>query len=471
VKQSGKQKATQKMFPGEKIAKSEEGRQVERTTASSAHAVDATFPFGAERAAYEQQRVSINPALRELSRAKRVLMLQGPVGPFYDRLARWLKHGGAKVDRVVFQGGDRFDCQAFEPIEFTGTLDTWPDFLSATLSRLKVDCVVLFGQSRRYHQVAVPMASAAGIPVVVLEEGYFRPGFVTMELGGVNGYSTTLDRYVWQPIALAERGLVTNAQPGSIAPDVSPWHFQKMAWHASRHYAAMHRARKAFPEYRHHRVEDPYHYAAYWLKSWGRKLRQRGEDGRTQQRLFSDGLPYFFVPLQHDGDAQITHHSPYGENCNFIQAVIESFAGHAPADTLLVFRQHPHARGGDGHSALIRQMATDLGIRQRVLHMIEGDTPDLAEHSAGVVLINSTVGLQALERGAPLMVKGDALYKRPGLVFEGPLEQFWWNPTRPDRRLTRSFLLQIKNLTQVSVSAYAGVDEPIKWLRAGTPGL
>lgn len=400
------------------------------------------------------QRVGGNPALDCLLQSRRVLLLQGPVGPFFDRLAQKLQSGGAAVDRVVFQAGDAYDCRVLVPIPYKGPLLEWPDFFTALLKRLDTDCVVLFGQSRQHHQHAVRLAKGAGIPVVVLEEGYFRPGFATMELGGVNGYSTTLKDYQWQP----ERG-----DAAGIQPDISPWHFQKMAFHAAMHYAAMWRGQADYPNYRHHKDNNPYHYAAYWLRSWRRKLLRRGPDRQRQKSLFNGGRPYYFVPLQHDGDAQITHHSPFAENTDFIIKVLRSFAEFAPGDALLVFRQHPHARGGPGHARFIHSLAQELGVASRVVHMVEGDTPDLAEHSAGVVLINSTVGLQTLERGAPLMVLGDSLYKQPHLTFMGELDQFWTRARRPDRSAARRFLAQAKNLTQASVSLYANRDEPLGW--------
>lgn len=276
-----------------------------------------------------------------------------------------------------------------------------------------------------------------------------------MELGGVNGFSQTLERYQWVPLG----------QAGSIVPDISPSHFQKMAWQASLHYQAMWQARHEFELYQHHRISDPRFYAQYWIRSWLRKLTHLHPSHRLQRHLFAHkaSRPYFFVPLQHDGDAQIVHHSDFANNAEFVIRVMESFARHAPAHSLLVFRQHPHVRGGPGHGELIEGLAQELGMAHRVHHMVEGDTPDLAQHSAGVVLINSTVGLQALERGAPLMVLGQALYKQPQLSFTGELDQFWTQGLPACPAETQKFLAQMKNLTQVPASVYALRDEPLRW--------
>ena len=396
-----------------------------------------------------------NPALRCLQQAKSVLLLQGPVGAFFDRLATWLMQYGAQVRRVAFQGGDVYDSQVLAPIAFKQALQDWPAFFEQLLQTHLVDCVVLFGQSRKHHHAAIELCKSQGIAVVVLEEGYFRPGYITMELGGVNGFSQTLQRYNWVP----------PGQAGLIAPDISSKHFEKMAWQAALHYQAMWQARHEFVLYQHHRISDPRYYAHYWLRSWWRKLMHLRPSHRLQRQLFAHKnlQPYYFVPLQHDGDAQIVHHSDFANNAEFVIRVMHSFAQHAPANSLLVFRQHPHVRGGPGHGELIAGLAQELGIFKRVHHMVEGDTPDLAQHSAGVVLINSTVGLQALERGAPLMVLGEALYKQPQLSFTGNLDQFWTQARPACPAETQRFLAQMKNLTQAPVSVYALRGEPIAW--------
>jgi capsular polysaccharide export protein len=401
-----------------------------------------------------KQQVSQNPAFSTLLGATSVLLLQGPLGPFYDRLTQWLQARGKTVNRVVFQAGGLHDCRAVEPLPFRGSPDQWPEHLRGLLARLRIDCLVLFGQSRLYHRLAREVCSQAGVPVVVLEEGYFRPGYMTMELDGVNGFSQTLKRYHWVP---------PQHMPQGLQPDIAPWHFQYTAWHATFHYLAMRSGSEDFPHYIHHRWVNPYFYAAYWLKSWAIKLARYAPDMAFQRRLFTGRQPYFLVPLQHDGDAQITHHSPYGENTDFILQVMRSFAEHAQDDHWLVFRQHPHSRGGPGHDRLIFSLAKELGLQKRVHYMVEGDTPDLAQHARGVVLINSTVGFQALERGAPVAVLGQALYNQHGLVHTGNLDAFWSIPFKAPEQRVLEFLVQAKNLTQMPCSLYAGRNEPLAW--------
>ncbi len=58
-------------------------------------------------------------------RGERVLLLQGPVGPFFRRLADDLTRAGAQVFKVNFNGGDWLFYQngAFN---YHGRLEDWP---------------------------------------------------------------------------------------------------------------------------------------------------------------------------------------------------------------------------------------------------------------------------------------------------------------------------------------------------------
>lgn len=411
--------------------------------------------YASERA-YQQTAdkvsVSLNPALVALAQAKSVLLLQGPVGPFFDRLAVWLKARGTVVHRIALQGGDVRDAQIVKPIQFLGQPESWPAFLSNHIGALGVDCLVLFGQTRRYHAEAIQLAKVANIPVVVLEEGYIRPGYVTMELGGVNGYSTTLDQYHWSPDA-------GGAQLS--APPTTENQFWQMAFYAMRHYLHLRKASAQFPHYEHHKPTSIRLHSAYWLRSFYRKQKHKLHDHRMCRQLAKQ--PYFLVALQHDGDSQITHHSRFSENTDFIIEVMRSFAHFAPADHRLVFKQHPFSRGGHGHAHFIHSLSEELGLGDRVVMLVEGHTPTLVRRALGVLVINSTVGIQALQKRKPLLVMGDALYKQPGITFSGELDQFWTEYHPPAEPETQALLAQIIHLTQAPCNVYGLASEPLLW--------
>lgn len=50
-------------------------------------------------------------ALTILLSGKKYLLLQGPMGPFFNDVAEWLESLGRNAVNVVFNGGDRFYCR------------------------------------------------------------------------------------------------------------------------------------------------------------------------------------------------------------------------------------------------------------------------------------------------------------------------------------------------------------------------
>ena len=398
-----------------------------------------------------KQKVNENPALAVLKASQTVLLLQGPVGPFFDRLTQWLTAKNKLVHRIVFSGGDQHDCKALTPIKFLGCLKDWNKFFEEQCVQLEVDAVVLFGQSRSYHQQAIKAANQLGIQVIVLEEGYFRPGFMTMELDGVNGNSTTLDRFSWDGV------------PEHIISATDKHPFLNSTYFAAKHYAHILLGHWQFPGYEHHRNPSPAYYFGYWMYSWFRKWSHFKLDMRKQKLLIDSKAYFYFVPLQFEGDAQFKLFSRYSSVEEFLAELIRSFSLHAPKPTMLVFREHPHGRGMGGYRSFVRQIAKSFGIDSRIVYLVEGNTPLLVKHSAGVITINSTVGVRALKSHVPLKVMGVAIYQRPGLVFEGELDEFWLKsmPAKPE--LIEDYVLQLKNLTQVPVCGYATRDVSIDW--------
>ena len=142
-----------------------------------------------------------------------MLLLQGPVGPFFKRLAADLRGAGAQVHKVNFNAGDWL----FYPrgaIAYRGTMDEWPAFTEALLKRLRIDVVLLFGDNRPVHRMAHAVATRLGVEIGVFEEGYVRPDYITLERFGVNGFSllpSEPEYYFAEPPKCPPRRAVGNA--------------------------------------------------------------------------------------------------------------------------------------------------------------------------------------------------------------------------------------------------------------------
>ena len=116
---------------------------------------------------------------------RRLLMLQGPVGPFFRLLARHLRGQGVQVWKINLNGGDAVYFPGPNALAYRGKLEEWRAWLQDKLRELEIDSIALFGDCRVYHSMAIEAARDAGIPVFVFEEGYVRPDYVTVELNGV----------------------------------------------------------------------------------------------------------------------------------------------------------------------------------------------------------------------------------------------------------------------------------------------
>lgn len=384
---------------------------------------------------------------------RRVLLLQGPVGPFFARLAQDLHQAGAQVFKVNFNAGDWF----YYPrgaINYRGTMEDWPNWLDDLIHRLDIDVVYLFGDCRPIHLAASFVVSQYQIEIGVFEEGYVRPDYVTLERFGVNGFSRRSrdpDDYLDEP-AMPKRRAVGNAYWTMVR--CSFWYFLMGSL-----------GKPWFRHYRHHRPLSLLE-ALPWLRSVWRKQWYRWVERDAQKNLTGPGRsPFFLVPLQVHNDAQISNHSDFEAVEHFIEDTLQSFAKHAPANALLVFKHHPMDRGYRDYTALIKRLTQPLGMARRVHYIHDQHLPTLLDHACGVVVVNSTVGLSALYHGAPTKVCGNALYDIPGLCYQGTLDQFWHAApsAKPNPLLFKRFQDHLIAKTQLNGSFYKPFNLPGSW--------
>lgn len=374
-----------------------------------------------------------------------VLLLQGPVGPFFRRLAVDLERQGVQVYKVNFNGGDAFFYRRRGTFHYTGELQEWPAYLEHLLIELAIDQIYLFGDCRVYHIAACDIARRMGIQVFVFEEGYFRPDYITFEQEGVNGFSR-LSQDPQDYFAAPE--LSTNA-PVKVGHS-----FIWVAVYAQLYYIAS-RISKRYPHYVHHRPLNVFGEGSKWIVSGALKLWFHITERVTRLQLETVlAGKYFVVPLQVHCDMQITHHSSYKSVEQFIVQLINSFAANAPPGNYLVFKHHPLDRGYRNYSSLIRQVSKTSGVEQRVLYVHDLSLPDLFKHARGTVVINSTAALSSIHHGIPVKVMGKAIYDLPGLTNQAPLAHFWKHPEAPNKRFYQRFRAYLIANTQINGNFY-----------------
>jgi capsular polysaccharide export protein len=107
-----------------------------------------------------------------------------------------MRERGMKVERINICAGDKVDWP--EPAtDFRGRFGDWPVFFDNFLREHQITDILLFGDCRPYHVSARRVAALRHIRTYVLEEGYLRPHWMTLELDGVNGYSRLARNKEW----------------------------------------------------------------------------------------------------------------------------------------------------------------------------------------------------------------------------------------------------------------------------------
>ncbi len=379
------------------------------------------------------------------------LFLQGPHGPFFNRLGKMLRKTGAEVWRVGFNAGDRaFWFHPHSYIPFKGRIEEWPATFRTLVAEKRVTDIVLYGDVRQIHAEAVAEARALGLGIHVFEEGYMRPYWVTYERGGSNGHSRLMQMSV--PDMQAALALSDMEAP------LPPAHWGDMRHHifygALYHWFVMFR-NGAYRNFTPHRsVPVTKEFLLYLRRlllmpvSWLERVIETA-------RIRYGGFPYHLALLQLEHDSSFQRHSPFETMPDFLKLVIEGFAKGAPGHHHLVFKAHPLEDGRVPVRRTIRALAREHGISERVHYVRGGKLAQLLNDARTAVTVNSTAAQQVLWRGIPLKVFGDAVYAKPEFVSTQPLPEFFTQPTRPDNRAYKDYRRYLLETSQLPGGFYS----------------
>ncbi|MFY7835998.1 MAG: capsule biosynthesis protein [Novosphingobium sp.] len=367
------------------------------------------------------------------SRSKRrVLLLQGLMGPLFRRLGQGLSKAGHSVYKVNFNGGDRLFWRLPNGIDYRGTLEEWPEALAQIIADKQITDVMLFGDCRDHHMIATRVCRELKIPVHVFEEGYIRPDWVTFERDGVNGHSSLPRDPQWYLETAAKLPAVEQHPP-------VPSTFRRRALEGLAYNFADVFTRWHYKNWNNHRPWHPLVEGMGWLRKLRRGKEREAQGAALLQRLRDSSARYFLFPLQLDSDAQIRLHSPFAGIAEATKVVIASFAAHAPKDTRLVIKEHPLDNGVRDWELVSRDLAERYGVADRVDYLPSGDIVPVAQTSLGMVTINSTSGTLGLSMGIPAVVLGTAIYDIAGITCQDGLDAFWQQPTAPDPSIFAAF--------------------------------
>ncbi|OYX35543.1 MAG: hypothetical protein B7Y99_03265 [Caulobacterales bacterium 32-69-10] len=364
--------------------------------------------------------------------AQTFLLLQGPVSPFFRRLAVRLEASGHRVLRVNFSLGDWLFWRRPGAINYRGSLEAWPAFVADLLVREGVTDLVLLGEQRPYHRIAVEEAEARGVRVTVTDFGYLRPDWLALERDGMGGRS----RFPRRPAAI--RALAATFPPPELGQRYGDDFAAQSRWDLV-YQLANTLVRLPFPHYRSHHLANPVmvHITTGWRLLNGAQARRAA--ARAVRAARAAGQPYWVFPMQMELDYSIRAYSRFDGMEAPLREVISSFARQTREDRLFI-KLHPLDSGMRDWRGLIREAATAAGAADRVNFIDGGDLPDLLVGARGLVTVNSTVGLMALQAGLPTLALGQAIYDVEGLTFQGMLDRFWTEARAPEPALLADFV-------------------------------
>ena len=393
------------------------------------------------------------------------LFLQGPHGPFVRRLAGRLSASGAPVRRVAFNAADEAEWGNAGPLDrYTGGFQEYSEWLSRYFDRHGVTDVVLYGDSRPEHAMAIAVAWQRGVLCHCLEEGYLRPHWVTYERWGNNGNSPLTG------IPLDAMAAAAGPAEPAGTPPPDDWGAQRPhLWYSALYHARLLRPSGRYVRHGSRRGMSLWREAGHYVHRAASLPVRRLVHRRRMDRLLTEGRPYHLVLLQLSFDASMQSFSGYRNSAEFVAECVSAFARGAPPDDLLAFKTHPFEDGRERLGRVIAREGARHGVAHRLVFLDGGPgLGPLLDGARSAVTINSTGAQQALCRGLPVAARGRAVYARPGLVSEQPLERFFARPERPDRQAYGHFRRFLLMTSQIEGSFYsdAGIVAALERLPA-----
>ena len=394
------------------------------------------------------------------------VFLQGPTSPVMHDLGRALRKRGHKVLKINLCPGDWLFWRGDDTVLFKGGLAQWPAFLAEHLKAQNATDILYFADRFPYHRIAQDVARQMGVRPVSMEYGYLRPDWLILEEGGQSTYShfPNSNPFIRD---CAETIPPIDMSQIHVVPELTEAVCETV-FHLSNAFFAWLMTPKYSP--------DRYYPVLREFPAYAPRLTRRIFAAKSAEKLIGRlekmDVPKFLVPLQMQNDYQLRDNAPVGYQDGFIREVLESFRVFAPQNAHLIFKLHPLDNGLEKWGKRLAEIASSLGLAERVHFMDGGDLAAVFKLVSGCVVINSTMGLRALNANVPTKVLGIAVYDMDGLTDQGTLDDFWTSPMLPDPNFLEIFTRAIATGIHVRGAVYgrsgraAFVENAIKRLEA-----
>ncbi|WP_305989273.1 capsule biosynthesis protein [Roseibium sp. MMSF_3544] len=373
---------------------------------------------------------------------KKFLFLQSHPSLFGRQVIKYLRESDVDCSIINLSLSDWGYRIGLRADNYWGTLANWPDYLRTYLKKKQITDLVYYADQRPYHRIAYKISRELKINTFSYEFGYLRPDWITLERGAMGPFS----HFPNKPALI--RKLASDLDQ-NLPGEHYPYTFFSEAFNEVAYNFVPALFPVFFPFYQRDRYYHPFRdYPSYIPRLLTTRFRETNAR-LTIQDLKRRKASYFVVPMQMQNDYQVRNHAGYLHLSEMVEEIISSFVRSSPTDQHLVFKVHPLDNSIEQWPKVIRQTAERYQCQSRVIVIDGGNLVELFRHSKGVVLLNSTSGLQALQQGIPVKVLGISVYDVDGMTCQNPLDQFWKKPTPPDRPLVNDFVRLLAASIQV----------------------
>ena len=373
-----------------------------------------------------------------------VLLLVGPIGTFFSRLANFLENNNVKTYKISFPLYE-YGFSKKSRLNYDDDILKFKDFLERIIIQKKIKHIFMYGNVLIPHKQSINLCDELErkgylVNTHIFELGYLRPNFVTLEDKGVNYNSSFIlnsDFYNKQsafkeyPIPVKQSLRIRKI-----------WKLVTFINHCFKNYKIV--------DFEHKLQPKPI-YIWFQLKGFFLKFFYRITEKKLKKDILSHD-PFFLVILQVETDSQIINGSKFGNNSEFIYKVIKEFSRVTSTNTKLVIKHHPRDRGYNNFSKFILKTSKEFNISDKVyyIHDIALSKIFRSNLCKGTVLINSTVGYQSLFHSVPVKATGIAPYNIEGLADQKNLSSFFVSPQKVNKLLFNKFYKCILENSQIN---------------------
>ena len=298
--------------------------------------------------------------------------------------------------------------------------------------------------SRPYHGSIVKICHNMDIDMYAFEDGYFRPGFITLEPFGVNGNSH-FSKYGYDDEINIEHVSV-------LQMNLKPKRLSRILFSLISNFNFI-----LSRNYQPYRPINSFYWSVRLIRSFIEYKINKRKDSKQIKLISDDRESYkiFFIPLQVFDDTQIIYHSKFKDTYEFILEILAAFASLNSRDFRVIIKQHPGDRGAINYRNFIKKKAKSLGLEKNIFFNVSTDADKIINISDGLILINSTLGINALLKGKSVYCAGSSVYKY--LCSNNGIIEFLEKILNKDQKNDQSnieLLHQLKNATQIKGGFY-----------------